>query len=117
MIISGKNIAINRIGGINLINQNLPTGSGTNTFITDNLKNELAVKLNQDEYEIYVNGSYVGKKALKNQGERLSDIDDFLNHQGIQNFTSNLEGDHYVIQSDGQNNDIVDALNVYFNNR
>jgi hypothetical protein len=74
-------------------------------------------KLNEDQYEVYVNGKLIGHKSLKNQGEKLTDIDDFLRIQGITHFSTSLIGDHYNIQTDSQDNDITDALSVYFNNR
>lgn len=95
--------------------------NGTNNypFLPINLENdsENNVKLNEDQYDVYVNGDLVGKKTLKTQGEDLSDIDDFLRNQGIKNFTTSLEGDHYVIQTDQLNTELTDALSVYFNNR
>ncbi|MCM3693469.1 hypothetical protein [Neobacillus niacini] len=75
------------------------------------------VKLNEDQYEVYVNGVFVGSKTLKTQGEDLSDIDDFLRIQGFSDFTSFVDGDHYMIHVDHQDNDISNALSVYFNNR
>ncbi|RSD27707.1 hypothetical protein [Mesobacillus subterraneus] len=78
---------------------------------------ENQVKLNEDQYDVYVNGHFVGQKSLKNQGEHLSDIDDFLKQQGISDFSASLDGDHYKIQTDGLDAEITDALEVYFNNR
>jgi hypothetical protein len=75
------------------------------------------VKLTEDRYEVFVNGNLVGRKSLKNPGEQLSDIDGFLRSQGLNNFSSSLDGDHYQIQTNGQDGDITNALNVYFNNR
>lgn len=84
-------------------------------FNADNSDNQ--VKLNEDSYDVYVNDDLVGQKSLKNEGEHLSDIDDFLKHQGISEFASSLDGDHYRIRTEGHVNDIKDALEVYFNNR
>lgn len=75
------------------------------------------VKLTEDQYEVYVNGNFVGRKTLKTQGENLNDIDDFLRIQGLKNFTTSLDGDHYNIQASDMDGDITDALSVYFNNR
>jgi hypothetical protein len=75
------------------------------------------VKLNEDQYEVYVNGVLVGHKTLKTQGEDLSDIDDFLRNQGFSDFITSVDGDHYTIHVDHQDDDISDALSVYFNNR
>jgi hypothetical protein len=75
------------------------------------------VKLNEDQYEVYVNGDFVGRKTLKTQGEDLSDIDDFLRNQGFSDFITSIDGDHYTIHVDHQDDDISNALSVYFNNR
>ena len=75
------------------------------------------MKLNEDRYEVYVNSKCLGEKSLKTQGENLSDIDEFLVLQGINNFSSSLEGDHYNITTDGNENSIVQALSIYFQNR
>ena len=75
------------------------------------------VKLNEDTYEVYVNDNFVGHKTLKSAGEKLSDVDDFLQIQGIHNFSSSLEGDHYIIKTNEDTENLRDALSVYFNNR
>ncbi len=75
------------------------------------------VKLNEDRYEVYVNDNLAGHKTLKSPGESLSDIDDFLRGQGIDDFSTSLDGDHYTIQTIGLDSDISNALSVYFNNR
>jgi hypothetical protein len=76
-----------------------------------------SVKLNEDQYEVYVNGIFIGRKTLKTQGEDLSDIDDFLRNQGFSDFTTSVDGDHYSIHVDHKDDDISNALSVYFNNR
>lgn len=96
------------------------TTSGTNFYpmftVIPGIENETGMKLNEDQYEVYVNDHLVGHKSLKNQGESLSDIDDFLRYQGLNDFNCSLEGDHYNI-STNQANEVTDALSVYFNNR
>jgi hypothetical protein len=86
-------------------------------YAMNNAGSDNQVKLNEDQYDVYVNDDFIGQKSLKNQGEHLSDIDDFLKQQGIADFTSSLDGDHYTIRTDGMDADIADALRVYFNNR
>jgi hypothetical protein len=97
----------------------MSNGNNVTPFIPVNheMESDAGIKLNEDQYDIYVNGDLVGQKTLKNAGENLSDIDDFLRNQGIKKFTTSLNGDHYVIQTDQDNTDITDALSVYFNNR
>ncbi|WLR56087.1 hypothetical protein LC048_03760 [Mesobacillus subterraneus] len=86
-------------------------------YAMNNRDQENQMKLNEDQYDVYVNDDLVGQKSLKNQGENLSDIDGFLKQQGISDFTASLDGDHYKIMTDGSKAEIADALNVYFNNR
>ncbi|WP_102263847.1 hypothetical protein [Mesobacillus jeotgali] len=86
-------------------------------YAMNNRDQENQVKLNEDQYEVFVNDDFIGQKSLKNQGENLSDIDDFLKQQGISDFTASLDGDHYKIKTDGSNEEITGALKVYFNNR
>jgi hypothetical protein len=93
--------------------------NGNNMLPFTNVDSEStsSVKLNEDQYEVYVNGTFIGRKTLKTQGEDLSDIDDFLRNQGFSDFTASVDGDHYTIHADQQDNDISNALSVYFNNR
>ncbi|WP_079510033.1 hypothetical protein [Mesobacillus jeotgali] len=86
-------------------------------YAMNNVNDDNQIKLNEDQYDVYVNDDFIGKKSLKNQGEHLSDIDDFLKQQGIKDFTASLDGDHYKIRTDGLNAEITNALKVYFNNR
>ncbi len=99
---------------------NSGSGSGGGFFppyLINNRNDDNQVKLNEDQYDVYVNENFVGQKSLKNQGEKLSDIDDFLNQQGINDFSASLDGDHYKIQTEELDFEITDALKVYFNNR
>jgi hypothetical protein len=73
-------------------------------------------KLFEDRYEVYVNSDFVGYKTLLNQNDTLTDVDDYLKNQGIGQFQSTLDGDHYHIQS--PNGELIKgALNVYLHNR
>ncbi|HLO12405.1 MAG TPA: hypothetical protein VK190_09245 [Pseudoneobacillus sp.] len=82
---------------------------------TTNMENS-DTKLSEDRYEIYVNNDFVGYKALHNVTDTLEDIDDFLKSQGINEFQSKLDGDHYHINGN-ENGKIKDILNVYCQNR
>lgn len=100
-----------------MTNGNFPYGNNVYPFVNGNLDNDTDVKLYEDQYEVYVNEQFAGHKTLKNQGEDLSDIDDFLRNQGLHSFSSSLDGDHYLIQTNEQESDIINALSVYFYNR
>ncbi|OCA86109.1 hypothetical protein A8F94_12815 [Bacillus sp. FJAT-27225] len=73
--------------------------------------------LNEDQYNVFVNDDFVGEKTLKNPGENLSDVDDFIKMQGISDFTTKLDGNRYTIEADSNVEDIKDTLDVYFKNR
>jgi hypothetical protein len=92
-------------------------GNNMLPFINTDIDSSSDVKLTEDQYEVYVNGNFVGRKTLKTQGEDLSDIDDFLRNQGFSDFTTSVDGDHYSIHVDHQDDDLSNALSVYFNNR
>ena len=92
-------------------------GNNMLPFINTDMTSNSDVKLTEDQYEVYVNGNFVGRKTLKTQGEDLSDIDDFLRNQGFSDFTTSVDGDHYSIHVDHQDDDLSNALSVYFNNR
>lgn len=100
-----------------MFNQNNANGNNLFPLFNVQLDNESDIKLTEDQYEVYVNDRFVGHKALKNQGEALSDIDDFLKYQGMNEFSSSLDGDHYTIETNGKDQEITNALSVYFNNR
>jgi hypothetical protein len=83
---------------------------------TNNNDSEANAKLSKDRYEIYVNNDFIGYKSLMNTSDELSDVDDFLKSQGINEFQSQLNGDHYYI-SGSEAERIKDVLNVYCQNR
>lgn len=75
-------------------------------------------KLSEDAYRVFVNNDYVGSKTLYSPVESIDDVSKFLNNQGFTNFTSNLNGDQYVIHSSGNEaHDLKETLHVYLNNR
>jgi hypothetical protein len=86
-------------------------------FVTNNFVNEEEIKLQHDQYEVYVGDDFVGSKTLLNQADKLSDIDDFLRSNGMDSFQTSLEGDHYTIKPNEKADKIVRALEVYFKNR
>jgi hypothetical protein len=83
---------------------------------TNNNDSETNAKLSEDRYEIYVNNDFIGYKSLMNASDDLSDVDDFLKSQGINEFQSQLNGDHYLISAT-ETERIKDILNVYCQNR
>ncbi|MFB3164249.1 hypothetical protein ABLO26_23105 [Neobacillus sp. 179-J 1A1 HS] len=100
-----------------MLDRNSTNGNNMNPFVVTDFDASAGVKLNEDTYEVFVNGSFVGRKTLKNQGEDLSDIDDFLRNQGLNDFSTSVDGDHYMIKVRNQEENFSNALSVYFNNR
>lgn len=75
-------------------------------------------KLNEDRYEVFFNGEFVGHKTLLNESDNVTDIDDYLKTKGFTSFETNLDGDHYQINTNGEDqSNLKDALEVYFKNR
>ncbi len=62
------------------------------------------LKEGHEAYDVYVNEEFVGKKVLLTQSEEIDDIVDFLKTQGVKNVSTNLEGDHFVINSEEPEN-------------
>lgn len=75
------------------------------------------MKLNHDRYEVYVNGDFVGTKPLLAQNDTIEDLDEFLQEQGLTNFQSINEGDHFEITSADQEQQIKEALHIHLQNR
>jgi hypothetical protein len=101
------------LGG-RIVMQNSLNNAGLGLAIPGMENNE--TKLSEDRYEIYVNNDFVGYKTLYNATDNLSDVDDFVRNQGIQHFRSQLEGDHYYIETEDQVR-AKDVLHVYCQNR
>lgn len=73
---------------------------------------ENEVKLNHDRYEVYVNGDFLGYKMLFGYNEDVQDIDDFIKEQGIHHFHAKVDGDHYLIESE-EDEELKGILSVY----
>ncbi|MCH1626162.1 hypothetical protein [Fredinandcohnia quinoae] len=98
-------------GGYGTNNRVIPIGSVEDEDNTD-------MKLNEDRYEVFVNGDFAGQKTLRNQSDSVTDVDDFLRKEGLTSFTTNLDGDHYQIEAENDEGaKIKAALEVYFQNR
>lgn len=76
-----------------------------------------STKLSHDRYDVYVNQDYVGQKYLLTAQESVQDIDDFLKNEGISNFQSVVDGDHYHIKAIENEHKVADVLKVYLQNR
>lgn len=86
-----------------------------------NLRDEeqVATKLSEDSYDVFVNGMYVGEKTLYAQNEDFHAVGDFLEQQGFNNVEVELNGDHIVVHADTRDEAerMRQALEVYLNNR
>lgn len=69
-------------------------------------------KIDEDRYEVYVNGDFIGYKVLFGHNESVNDIKDFLLENGINDYEATLDGDHYNIESKGEE-DLRGVLSVY----
>ena len=75
-------------------------------------------KIEHDSYDVYVNKDYVGRKILLTQNESLKDISGYLKRQGFNNFSTEVQGNHVIIKSEGAEADAIKRnLNVYLHIR
>ncbi|WP_226669136.1 hypothetical protein [Metabacillus litoralis] len=74
-------------------------------------------KIAQDRYDVYVNEDFIGQKFLLTAQESVQDIDDFLKNEGINQFESFVDGDHYYIKAGENKHKVEDVLKVYLQNR
>ncbi|WP_078553625.1 hypothetical protein [Bacillus alkalicellulosilyticus] len=80
--------------------------------------NDGVTKSPHDSYDIYVNEEYIGKKTLLTQNEKVDDVLDFINRQGIKGVTAELQGDHFIIHpSENETEHVKDAISTYLQNR
>ncbi|RXT15254.1 hypothetical protein [Ammoniphilus sp. CFH 90114] len=93
-----------------------------NTFVSQylmsvglDLDDNHQLKQVHDEYDVYVNEDYVGKKILLTQNDTLQDIDHFLKQNGFGEFTADLTGDHYRIMPTNmaESNEMKEQLSIY----
>jgi len=81
--------------------------------------NEGDAKLNEDRYEMFVNGEYVGEQTLYTDIEDATDISDFLDKQGFHDVQMDVEGDHIMIHcsNESEANKVEEVIRVYVHNR
>jgi len=85
--------------------------ANVNSHLEDN-----ETKIPHDSYDVYVNGDYVGKKTLLEQNEDISDLAKYLKNKGYFQVAEKLDGDHYYITTD-KDQEIKELLGVYLNIR
>lgn len=90
-------------------------------FLTNNLldrEQNNGTKIGHDSYRVYVNKDYVGDKVLVAQNEKIDDVEKYLKNIGFTNFSTKLDGNSYMINSEGsETGDMISTLNVYLRNR
>lgn len=77
------------------------------------------IKVSHDEYKVYVNDNYVGKKVLLAENEKPEDLDKYLFSQGFDEFSTELTGGNLIIHCDDKINSesISNLLEGYLQNR
>ncbi|CAG9620072.1 hypothetical protein [Sutcliffiella rhizosphaerae] len=76
-----------------------------------------STKLSHDRYEIYVNGDFVGQKYLLSPREDVTSVYEFLHTHGYYDFLSNIDGDHFHIETTKKERELKHALQIYLNSR
>lgn len=59
----------------------------------------LVLKNANESYDVFVNEQYIGKKLIMTQNDSLEDMVDFIKAQGIEDVSTQLAGDHYIIKT------------------
>lgn len=77
------------------------------------------MKIAHDRYEVYVNADLVGDKTILTQNEDIFDIEHYLKAQGFEGFSTELDGDHFIIgtENPAEAAAMKKALEVYLNIR
>ena len=78
---------------------------------------DTSTKLSHDRYEVYVNGDFVGQKNLLSTREDVTSVNEFLHSHGYNDFLSNIDGDHYHIQTEKKERELKQALQIYLHSR
>ena len=106
--------------GVFKVNNYLNDNSGTPIFFAIfGMNDDRAEKLNEDRYEVFVDGHYIGDKVLYTQHEDESTVADFLKNQGFSDVRVEKDGDHIIVHSHNREEamEMNRALEVYLNNR
>lgn len=75
-----------------------------------------SLKGEHDVYDVFVNDVSVGKKLVITENDDVNSIVDFLKHQGVNNVSTDIHGDHYNIKAeDGER--VKEIINAYIKNR
>ncbi|MDQ0226683.1 hypothetical protein [Metabacillus niabensis] len=90
---------------------------GRGRFGLDMFSPASQAKVSHDRYDVYVNDDFVGQKYLLTAQESVHDIDEFLMNEGQKDFHSYLDGDHYYIRTQTNEQSISNVLKVYLQNR
>ncbi len=88
----------------------IPPGAGLNVWD--------GAKIPHDGFQVFVNGDYVGDKALLTQTESPDDLEHYLKVQGLEGFRWELVGNRMSVEADhGVEAAVKEALHVYLNTR
>lgn len=75
------------------------------------------IKSSYDEYRVFVNGDYLGKKVLISENEKPEDLDKYLVSQGFKNFATEVNGGNLIIHCEDNTNEMENILGSYLNIR
>lgn len=83
-----------------------------NYFNSELLNGTRGDSIEHDSYHVYVNNDFVGDKVLIGENEGMEDVTSYLVNQGFENFSANLDGNHFNIYSNDTEK-LKRTLNVY----
>lgn len=75
------------------------------------------IKSSHDDYRVFVNGDYIGKKVLISENEKPEDLDKYLVSQGFTNFSTEVNGGNLIIHCDNNIDEIENILGSYLSIR
>lgn len=75
------------------------TGNWSVPFVGD-WSDSQNLKSMHEHYDVYVNGDFIGEKVLVTPSEGIDDVSAYLRRCHFDDFTTDLDGDHYHIYAD-----------------
>lgn len=81
------------------------------------LNNDVTNNLLHDQYNVFVNNDYIGKKVLLTDTEKPSDLEKYLYSQGFTNFKTDINQTDIKIKCNEDTDKIESILGSYLRNK
>lgn len=102
-----------------MINLNGQNSIAPGIIIPLSVSDEMKLKLPHDAFNIYVNGEFIGNKALITQGDGgINSVKDYLNENILSDFEYRVDGNNInIITNKNDIENIKNHLKIYLNIR